>query len=349
MRGRGPAINKVLGCFIIYQCILFGLWIVIELNQNWSGILVMILFFMAQCLGIFFLLYKVRRALLDYTDKISSRIDRLVASLKSGDSMEGKGDSIVQLEESLFQKVDQRLVRLEECLYKEHHALLREKNDLQGLISDISHQIKTPMANVKIIHGTLLEQRLDPEKQKEFLIAMDTQLDKIEFLMQGMIKTSRLEAGVIELRKERAPIYDGIASALGSIILEAQKKEIDIRISCDASLMVAYDRKWTGEALFNILDNGVKYTPPGGHMTIVVEALEMYLRIDIADDGPGIEEEEMAHIFERFYRGEHVHSIEGIGIGLYLTRKIIVGQGGYIKVARPLGGGTCFSIFLPKK
>lgn len=252
-------------------------------------------------------------------------------------------------EEDLFVKINQRLERMYEIMMGERRNLAREKKELQELISDISHQVKMPIANLKLIDTTLLEQVLSREKQREFLMAMDGQIDKLDFLMQAMIKTSRLETGVISLDKKLQSIYDTIAMALGGILLNAEKKGIQVAVSCPKELIAPHDRKWTGEALFNLLDNAVKYTEIGGRISIFVESWEMYLKIDIADTGKGIAEERQGAIFNRFYREKEVHDVEGIGIGLYLAREIITMQGGYIKVVSEPEKGSVFSVFLPHK
>ena len=186
-------------------------------------------------------------------------------------------------EESLFYKIEYRLNRLYEVMQENKNSIAQERADLQELISDISHQVKTPIANLKVINSTLLENEVPVQKQKEFLTAQATQLDKLDFLMQAMIKTSRLETGVISLEKKSQPLYDTLAAALGGILLNAEKKQINVQVDCPESLIVSHDRKWTGEALFNILDNAVKYTPEGGQIRVSVESWEMYVKIDIAD------------------------------------------------------------------
>ena len=114
---------------------------------------------------------------------------------------------------------------------------------MQEHISDISHQVKTPIANLKMINSTLLENEVPVQKQKEFLTAQATQLDKLDFLMQAMIKTSRLETGVISLEKKSQPLYDTLAAALGGILLNAEKKQINVQVDCPESLIVSHDRK----------------------------------------------------------------------------------------------------------
>ena len=252
-------------------------------------------------------------------------------------------------EESLFYKINYRLGRLYEVMQENKNSIAKERADLQELISDISHQVKTPIANLKMINNTLLENEVPPQKQKEFLTAQASQLDKLDFLMQAMIKTSRLETGVISLEQKQQPVYDTLAAALGGILLNAEKKQIDVQVECPEHLDARHDRKWTSEALFNILDNAVKYTPAGGQIRVSVEGWEMYVKIDIADTGIGISEQHQGTIFKRFYREDAVHDVDGIGIGLYLAREIVTLQGGYIRVASEVGKGSTFSVFLLRK
>lgn len=252
-------------------------------------------------------------------------------------------------EENLFYKINHRLARLYEVMQENRRSITKERMDLQELISDISHQVKTPIANLKMINSTLLEQSMPEEKQKDFLTACSGQLDKLDFLMQAMIKTSRLETGIISLEMKIQPIYDTLAAALGGILLNAERKHIAVDVNCKEELTVLHDRKWTSEALFNILDNAVKYTPENGNVHVSVQNWEMYLKIDITDTGKGIPENHQGAVFKRFYREEEVHDVPGIGIGLYLAREIITLQGGYIKVISEAGQGATFSVFLPYK
>ena len=160
-------------------------------------------------------------------------------------------------EENLFYKINHRLTRLYEVLRENQESIAKERASLQELISDISHQVKTPIANLQMVNATLLEQPVPEEKRQEFLIASSGQLEKLDFLMQAMIKTSRLETGVISLDKKMQPLYDTLAAALGGILLNAERKNIHVSVACPADIVLAHDRKWTSEALFNILDNAV--------------------------------------------------------------------------------------------
>ena len=299
------------------------------------GLLFLLLVFICIALFVAFL----RRKLVLFSDSLCKTIDNMLEGVSAPPQ--------VCEEESLFYKVNHRLVRLYEAMRENRERIGKERADLQELISDISHQVKTPIANLQMVNATLLEQPMAEEKRQEFLQASSGQLEKLDFLMQAMIKTSRLETGVISLDRKTQPLYDTLAAALGGILLNAERKKIHVSVDCPADIVLAHDRKWTSEALFNILDNAVKYTPADGDIQVSVQSWELYVKIDITDSGKGIAESRQGMIFKRFYREEEVHDVEGIGIGLYLARKIVTMQGGYIKVASTLGCGSTFSIFLP--
>lgn len=341
MSAKKLSINKA--CGFLGLVLLFAVSattiILYDLTHSISAVLCCLFFcsFVLFCVVCFVVL--VRRKLTLFSDLFCQTLD---------DMLSGNVAPLqVAEEESLFYKINYRLGRLYEVMNENRRNVAKERADLQELISDISHQVKTPIANLNMINSTLLEQDVPPNKQKEFLLASASQLDKLDFLMQAMIKTSRLETGIISLEKKMQPIYDTLASALGGILLNAEKKQIDVSVDCPEQLAVPHDRKWTSEALFNILDNAVKYTPENGKITVTVECWELYLKISISDTGKGIPEKHQGAIFKRFYREDDVHDVEGIGIGLYLAREIITMQGGYIKLNSDPGLGSCFTVFLP--
>lgn len=341
MTSKKLSLNKT--CFIMLVIILLisvtmlsALYILTEkISVVYCGLI--FIFLMLLCIAAFVAV--IRRKLTLFSDMLCYTLDAMM----NGEQQPPQATE----EENLFYKVTYRLTQLYEIMQENRHIISKERADLQELISDISHQVKTPIANLKMVNATLLEQDVSQNKQRDFLLASETQLDKLDFLMQAMIKTSRLETGVISLEKKHQPVYDTLAAALGGIFLNAEKKHIQVDVNCPETLTVSHDRKWTSEALFNLLDNAVKYTPAGGSIHVSVESWEMYLKISITDTGKGITENRQGTIFKRFYREEDVHDIEGIGIGLYLAREIIALQGGYIKVTSQVGMGSTFSVFLP--
>lgn len=274
-----------------------------------------------------------------FTDDVCQTID---------DMMQGRSSpKEIFDEDTMLDRIHHQLYRLYQMMQADKKNVEQQQAELQGMISDISHQVKTPATNLKIAVSTLLERELPRCQQEEYLQSMNIQLDKLDFLMSAMVKSSRLETGVITLEKQPASIYETLAAAMGSIFLKAEEKHLQVSVDCPAHLLVVHDPKWTAEALFNILENAVKYTPPNGSIQITVTRWEAYTRIVITDTGRGIPESHHAAIFKRFYREPEVHNIEGIGIGLYLTREIISKQGGRVQVASAEGEGAAFTIFLP--
>ena len=251
--------------------------------------------------------------------------------------------------ETLLARISHRMERLYNIMQKDRNTVAKEKADLQSLLSDISHQTKTPIANLKMLNETMLTRPISEEQRREFLQATGSQLDKLDFLIQALVKTSRLEAGVITLEKKDALIEETLVNAINGILAPMEKKDIELTVDCPEELTISHDSRWTSEALFNLLDNAVKYTPAGGSIHVSVQNWEMYWKIDVTDTGRGIPEQEQATIFKRFYREEAVHEVDGIGIGLYLAREIITMQGGYILVTSEVGKGSTFSVFLPQE
>lgn len=301
----------------------------------WWGFLFIFLMFL--CILSFLAL--IRQKLIYFSNTLCQTLDEMMSPNPQLPN--------IQETEDLFDKINYRLQRLYEMLEENHRSTAREKARLQELISDISHQVKTPAANLKMVNSTLLKEPVPDNMRRKFLLAMEEQVNKLEFLMDALIKTSRLEAGIISLDRKKNGVYNTLATALGGILLHAEKKKLNVSVDCPESIKALHDPKWTAEALFNILDNAVKYTRPKGSIDIAVTNWDMYLRIDIKDTGKGIPEKHQAEIFKRFYREEDVGDIEGIGIGLYLSRKIITMQGGYIKVSSQSSKGSVFSVFLP--
>ena len=249
--------------------------------------------------------------------------------------------------ETLFARISHRLSRLYGIMQENRRKVDEERQELQRLVSDISHQVKTPVSNLKMVTDTLLTKSVTDQERIDFLQGIRSQTDKLDFLFQALVKTSRLETGAILLEKKDRLLFDTWAQAMSGIVYGAEKKDITVTVDCPEDLHLSHDGKWTAEALFNLLDNAVKYTPNGGKVSVSVEQWEMYVKLSVADTGKGISESNQASIFQRFYREEEVHDEQGVGIGLYLAREIITRQGGYIKVTSVIGKGSTFSVFLP--
>lgn len=249
---------------------------------------------------------------------------------------------------------EEKLSRLEAKMYRYLSAgstalaqVNTEKDGIKTLISDISHQTKTPIANI-LLYAQLLKEALDfDDGTRQIVSQIEVQTEKLSFLIASLIKTSRLENGIINV----IPEENSVAKLVLSIDYQRIADEKGVSYSTDiASDMTAvFDFKWTLEAVSNIVDNAIKYTPPGGTIAVRVKEYEMFVCIDITDSGIGISEEDTARIFMRFYRSPAVYQEKGVGIGLYLARRIIEKEGGYIRVRSRVGEGSVFSVFLPKQ
>lgn len=250
-------------------------------------------------------------------------------------------------EDTLDGKINVKLKRLYEILNGKTEQSKRDKEKLQSLVSDISHQVKSPAANLKMYMQILSRPDIDGEKRREFLELSAAQAEKLEFLMQALVKMSRLETGIISFEKEKISVTEIIAEGLAQISPAAENKNIDVQVNCPDGIFAYCDKKWTSEAVFNILDNAVKYTPQNGSIAVFADVNEFYAQIKIKDSGAGIPEREQAKIFGRFYRSETVKNTEGLGIGLFLSRNIISGQGGYISLRSEPPHGAEFIVNIP--
>ena len=288
-------------------------------------------------LAFFVLLFGKRLSL--FTNDLCQILDGMI----SGNEKAGE----LQDSETLFARIDHRLSRLYSIMQENRRKVDAERTELQMLVSDISHQVKTPVANLKMVTDTLLSKPVTETERSDFLQGIRSQTDKLDFLFQALVKTSRLETGTIRLEKKDSLLFDTLAMACSEIVYDAEKKDISVSVDCPEDLRLYHDSKWTAEALFNLLDNAVKYTPAYGKIVVTVEQWEMYVKVNVADTGKGISESNQAAIFRRFYREDGIHDKTGVGIGLYLAREIVTMQGGYIKVSSEIGNGSVFSVFLP--
>lgn len=220
-----------------------------------------------------------------------------------------------------------------------------EKDKIKSLIADISHQTKTPIANLLLYSELLMEEDL-PASAKANVNALYNQSEKLRFLIDALVKLSRLENGIISLCPQHGALQPLLQSVAEQYAAKAAEKGLSLHLH-DTDISATFDSKWTAEALADIVDNAVKYTEHGT-ITISAVSYEMFARIDILDTGAGILESEQPKIFARFYRSKAVRELEGVGIGLYLARQIISDEGGYIKVTSVPGKGSTFSVFLPK-
>ena len=255
--------------------------------------------------------------------------------------------SPTKFDESLFSAVESRLADYLEASAVSARNLQAEKDAIKTLIGDISHQTKTPIANLLLYAQLLGEQPLPPQG-RDCAAALERPAEKLKTLIEALVKTSRLENGILTFQPVVGPLAPMLEQAVAGLQPKADRKGITLTL-LPTQAQARFDPKWTEEAVCNLLDNGVKYTPTGGAVTVSVTAYELFCRIDVTDTGMGLAEEEQAKVFQRFYRAPAARDGEGVGIGLYLVRQIAAGQGGYVKVSSQRGRGSTFSLFLPRE
>jgi signal transduction histidine kinase len=251
-------------------------------------------------------------------------------------------------DESLLSKIESKMLRFLEQSRLKQEQIVGEQTRVHSLISDISHQTKTPLSNVALYTQLLAEQNLTNE-QTTLLEQISASVEKLSFLIQSLVKTSRLESGVIKIEPKPGNVYDLISTAAAECESLADDKNIALSYAQEdnAPFAVLCDSRWCAEALFNIIENAVKYTE-NGSVRISVTEYEMFARIDVTDTGRGIREEDLSKVFGRFWRAPESAGYPGVGVGLYLAREIITACGGYTKVSSQIGHGSTFSIFLSK-
>lgn len=279
--------------------------------------------------------------------KLTERIQWMLEEAITGKFRERHLDesSISAIENQMWRYLQDREAALEK--------LTGEQQKMQTHISDISHQAVIPIANI-VLYSQLLEEWIrscqteDAQEVKEEILAIREQAETLDFLIEALVKLSRLETGIIHVNIKKQPlqpVLDAVKSQFHGI---AAKKEIVFE-TVPTKEASAFDIKWTIEAVANIVDNAIKYTPRGGSVTVRVSSYPSFIRMDVSDDGIGIPEEEQARIFSRFYRSKTVSDEPGVGIGLYLAREVMKAQNGYIRLSSKPGEGSTFSLFFIKE
>jgi signal transduction histidine kinase len=274
--------------------------------------------------------------------KLLSRLDAMLDDALAG-TFEAQN-----YDESMLSKIESKMARFLDASRLRRVQVEGEQEHVRSLISDISHQTKTPLANISLYTQLLVEQDLN-EEQAALARQIDANAEKLNFLVQSLVKTSRLESGIIKIEAKPGDVRDLINAATSEC--EGVAEARNIRLAAfpgDTPLIAEYDPRWCGEALENIIDNAIKYTPEYGSVSVSAIPYELFVRIDVSDTGRGIKEADLPKVFGRFWRAEESALIPGVGVGLYLAREIITACNGYIKAQSEPGKGTVFSVFLSK-
>lgn len=281
---------------------------------------------------------------------IKAKITMIIKSLDQiiENAIKGKDDVYIGYEETSLSALENKVCRFIRISRGNTSYINEERNKVKSFISDISHQTKTPISNILLNSELLLDKSELSDDIKELTKGIKVQSEKLKWLIESLVKMSRLEVGIVSHNESCIPIFNTISNSVAAVFSFAERKSIKIEVNCKENIEACHDFKWTSEAFTNLLENAIKYTPRNGKININVLEYEMFLRIDIKDNGIGIDKSEINNIFKRFYRSSRVSCYEGVGIGLYLVRKIISSQGGYIKVKSQIDKGSVFSVFLPR-
>lgn len=268
------------------------------------------------------------------------RLEDMLEDAINGNFMEGNYD------ETRLSRLEVKWKRFLASSMNSRQRVVEEQERIKALISDISHQTKTPLANIMLYSQLLQEKETDPELTP-IVENIREQSEKLDFLIRSLVKTSRLESEVLMLQPKRQSVDPMLKAVVSGAQEEAAKKQIRIILE-DTEAESCFDRKWTEEAVGNLVDNAIKYSPSNSEINISVKDYEMFTAVNVKDSGIGIREEEQAQIFERFYRSPEVAEEKGVGIGLYLVREIAARQNGYVKVRSKYGAGSTFSFYMIK-
>jgi signal transduction histidine kinase len=228
-------------------------------------------------------------------------------------------------------------------LSEQGSQLQADKIKLMDAISDISHQLKTPLTSMMMMADLLSDPNLNPSKRVEFTRNIGSQLERMEWLVSSLLKLSKIDAGTVQFKKDRIAFHDLIQKAVAPILIPMDIKEQTLKVTGEESVTFLGDLNWSAEAIINILKNCVEHTGEGGEISISFTENVLFTELMIKDNGKGIPKEDLPYIFKRFYKGKYA-SEDSVGIGLAMAHSIIRKQNGDIQVTSKPGKGTCFQI-----
>jgi len=327
------SVKKIYVIFGSIFCMASVFFIIFDVSSCYTSI-----FFLCTAVGF---LVCIRKIIIRFVDEIEQGFDDII---ENGYMDEKK----VLYRDDLFCRIQQKMWKMSSIQQQTKERIESERNIIEEMVSDIAHQVKTPMTNVKMYHEILFGKLKKDKECQDMLCIIQLQVNKLDFLLQSIIKISELETGIINLNREKCLLSLCITRALENTMLYAKMKSIRINVQDKMEIDVYCDIKWTAEAIFNIIDNAIKYSSINGEISISSEYVGIYTCIHIEDNGIGIEGENLSNIFQRFYREKNKGITDGVGLGLSLAQEIIMKQEGYITVKSEKCKGSRFSIFLPR-
>ena len=295
----------------------------------WSSIILLILL-------LFVVWWSIREKRKTYR-RIDELLDRVLNQeiILDSDVKEGEYSALVS-----------KIKQIQEVLENHARSAETEKEQVKSLVSNMSHQLKTPLANLSLYAEILGKSELSKERKNEFFSKMQRQSEKLNWMVESLSKMVKLEQNLDDFEIKNTKIRQTILDAVDTVYEKLEKKDIQLDMESFEDRFLYHNRKWTVEVFVNLLEIAIKYTEKGGFISIRVKSYELYTEIQISDNGRGIRQEELTDIFKRFYRSPEVENMEGSGIGLYLCNLILEKEKGYITAISEYGKGSCFSVFL---
>lgn len=252
-------------------------------------------------------------------------------------------------QETILSKLQGQILKLYDILRAHGEQEQKLRKQLDENIGNLVHQLGTPITNIRLYVGFLKRDDLTAQERKRFLQCMEEQADKIFWLGESFSRVSRLETGLIRLKPEQQAVEPVVLNALNQVVAKAENKKMEIVLSGETRASALIDKKWTAEALFNILDNAVKYGKPGTQIEIAAKELTSYVSIAVRNRSEkDISPDEYPLLFKRFYRGKHGDETEGVGLGLYIARTILEDERAYVQAGKAPDGRTEFLVRLYK-
>lgn len=302
--------------------------------------------------GLFFLLWVSLLSLTGFffsaRERLYDHAIRIVEQFMNGDFTE----HLPRMEEGCLYRLFGKIDGLANALSVRNEEAVRAKNFLKDTISDISHQLKTPLSAL-VMYNEIIESEIKSDvENKETMLAFTEKtaaaLTRIEELIQALLKVTRLDTGAVVFEKQDYLLADVVSRAVEELWVRAEEEEKEIVLEGADQMQVYCDLQWTSEAIGNLVKNALDYTDSGGKVLVSWEKFPEMTRVSVTDNGKGIEEEDLYHIFKRFYRSaKGKRTGQGVGLGLPLAKSIVEEQGGTLSVQSRIGEGTVFTMMLP--
>ncbi len=274
--------------------------------------------------------------------KIAELAEQIDLVLHYGERMD-----ISQEEEGELSVLQSEITKMTLRIREQNDALRREKNYLSDSLADIAHQLRTPLTSLNLV-WSLLENGSEQQERRQLLREGEELFSQVDWLLTSLLKLSRLDADIVDFKTEAAQVRKLVDAALHPLLIPMELHDITIDKSLPEDAQIEGDAGWLAEAIRNILKNCMESAGDGGRIEICCKDTLLYTEISIHDDGAGFEAEELYHIFDRFYRGKKENA-SGYGIGLALSKTIIVRQGGTITAKNHPEGGALFTMRFPKE